>query len=91
MNKAYVKGRQREYQLKNFLEDNGYLVIRSAGSKKIDLIAFRKDKWGILLINIGAKDKKRIEYYGIHKVWQITYNSNNLKELKEELKKASLI
>ncbi|MDW8114750.1 MAG: hypothetical protein RMJ34_07465 [candidate division WOR-3 bacterium] len=91
MNKAYVKGRKREYQLKNFLEDNGYLVIRSAGSKKIDLIAFRKDKWGILLINIGAKDKNGIKYYGLYDVWRIIYNTENLRELKKELNNRNLI
>lgn len=38
----YKKGRRFEYRVRDFLEDNGYFVIRSAGSKGIvDLAAFK--------------------------------------------------
>ena len=39
-NKNYVSGRQFEYRVKKYLEDKGYYVVRSAGSKgQIDLVA----------------------------------------------------
>lgn len=40
MNKNYEKGRRYEYKEKKIWEEDGYLVIRSAGSKSpIDLVA----------------------------------------------------
>lgn len=46
-NKAYVKGRAFEYQVKKQFEAGGYLVFRTAGSHSpADLIAFPKlGKW----------------------------------------------
>lgn len=42
-NKNYVSGRRFEYKVKKHLEENGYLVFRSAGSHSIaDLIAISK-------------------------------------------------
>lgn len=40
MNKNYQKGRRFEYAVKKHLEDKGYIVVRSAGSKSpFDLVA----------------------------------------------------
>jgi len=39
VNKNYNRGRQFEYRVKKNLEDKGYLVVRSAGSKSpLDLV-----------------------------------------------------
>lgn len=39
-NKNYIRGRQFEYRVKKDLEDKGYIVVRSAGSKSpFDLVA----------------------------------------------------
>lgn len=39
---SYKNGRAFEYRVKHYLEENGYWVIRSAGSKgEADLIAFK--------------------------------------------------
>jgi len=40
-NPNYLRGRRLEYKVKKRLEDEGYFVQRSAGSKGIDLIAIR--------------------------------------------------
>ena len=42
-NSNYVRGRNFEYYAKKVLEKKGYKVIRVAGSKPIDLIAFGDD------------------------------------------------
>jgi len=42
-NRNYISGRNFEYKVKKYLEENGYLVFRSAGSHSIaDLIAICK-------------------------------------------------
>jgi Holliday junction resolvase len=38
----YRAGRDKEYKVRNHLADNGYEIIRAAGSKgKVDLVAFK--------------------------------------------------
>jgi Holliday junction resolvase len=58
MSKAYIKGRQREHNLKQKLERAGWLVVRSAGSKGVfDLIAIKDVTLGLQVK--GAKPSKR--------------------------------
>ncbi|RLI06466.1 hypothetical protein DRO24_04880 [Candidatus Bathyarchaeota archaeon] len=40
-NKRYERGRRFEYRVKRFLEGEGWVVIRAAGSKPIDLVALK--------------------------------------------------
>lgn len=43
--KAYRKGRRKEYELKDMLEENGWVVLRTAGSHGFaDLVAIRAGK-----------------------------------------------
>jgi Holliday junction resolvase len=58
MSKGYLKGRQREHNLKRRLERADWLVVRSAGSKGIfDLIAIKDVTLGLQVK--GAKPSKR--------------------------------
>ncbi len=42
MSTPYRTGRDFEYKVRTYLQDNGYSVIRSAGSKtKVDLVAIK--------------------------------------------------
>jgi len=44
-NKNYVKGRKKEYQIKQQLEREGFIVLRTAGSHGFaDLIAISEEK-----------------------------------------------
>jgi len=75
MTTKYQKGTQFEYLIKTKLEQKGYLIIRSAGSKGVfDLIAFSPKNWDerrliyseyhILAIQcktIGRINKKQVE------------------------------
>lgn len=42
MNKFYLRGRDREYYLKKKFERMGYLVLRCAVSRPVDLILLKK-------------------------------------------------
>ena len=44
VNRSYRKGYRFEVRVKKYLEERGYKVFRSAGSKPLDLIALSKDK-----------------------------------------------
>ncbi|WP_456471612.1 Holliday junction resolvase Hjc [Methanocaldococcus sp.] len=55
----YKKGHRFELKLKEMLEREGYIVIRSAGSKGIDLIAGKNGK---LLIFECKSTKKDVLY-----------------------------
>lgn len=58
MSKAYIKGRQREHNLKRKLERAGWLVVRSAGSKGVfDLIAIKDVTLGLQIK--GAKPSRQ--------------------------------
>lgn len=51
MNKNYNSGRRFEYRVKKYLENKGYYVMRSAGSKSpFDLIAIPKYNGSIILL-----------------------------------------
>ncbi len=51
MKTAYRKGRRAEYQLKKKLEDEGWFVVRSAGSRGVvDLVALKDDQ--VMLIQV---------------------------------------
>ena len=43
-NKKYISGRNKEYEVMRILERMGYYVIRSAGSRRVDIVAFKKRK-----------------------------------------------
>jgi Holliday junction resolvase len=40
----YAKGRRLEYQVRDLLRRKGYLVIRAAQSKPVDLVALKNGK-----------------------------------------------
>ena len=46
-NKNYINGRSLEYRVKNLLKENGFAVVRSAGSH---------GKWDIIAINESKKN-----------------------------------
>ncbi|NIM45408.1 MAG: hypothetical protein GTN80_06245 [Nitrososphaeria archaeon] len=52
----YVKGARFERRVKRFFEDLGFLVIRSAGSKPIDLVCIREGE--ILLVECKTSIKE---------------------------------
>lgn len=54
MNRRYVKGRRFEYRVRDFLRSHGWVVIRSAGSKVIDLVAMKNGN--VLLIECKTRD-----------------------------------
>jgi len=56
----YIKGRAKEYRVKKFLEERGYVVFRCAGSKPVDLIALKKGKKPLLIeIKLTKYHKRR--------------------------------
>ncbi len=61
-NKRYLKGRYFEYRVKEYLSKKGYLVFRLAGSKPIDLIAYKDHKLYLIECKYNPKsiDKKTI-------------------------------
>jgi Archaeal holliday junction resolvase (hjc). len=77
MNKNYVKGRNKEYRIKRKLEEQGYYVIRSAGSHSLfDLIGIHKEKREILLVQVKTKIDRKIEelYKNLEKEFNGVYN-----------------
>ena len=62
-NRAYNRGRQFEYQVKNHLEKRGFFVVRSAGSKGLfDLIAVSKGVVLAIQCKLGANiSKQKVE------------------------------
>jgi len=61
--KAYDKGRRAEYKVRYVLQGQGYIVVRSAGSKSpIDLVAINPSTKRILLIQVkSGKSRLRPE------------------------------
>jgi hypothetical protein len=56
MNKNYIRGRNKEYLAKKQLEEKGFYVVRSAGSKSCtDLIAITSDR--VILLQIKTTKK----------------------------------
>jgi Archaeal holliday junction resolvase (hjc). len=77
MNKSYIKGRNKEYRIKKKLEQEGYYVIRSAGSHSyFDLVAINTEKKEILLVQVKTRiDKKTEELYkNLEKEFNGVYN-----------------
>ena len=54
MNPSYVKGRRFEYRVRDFFRAHGFLVIRPAQSKPVDLICLRK---GVMVLVECKTDK----------------------------------
>ena len=55
----YARGRLKEYRVKAELERRGYLVFRCAGSKPVDLIAFRRGLPPIFVeVRYGERPRK---------------------------------
>ncbi len=55
MKTAYRKGRRAEYLLKKKLEDEGWFVVRSAGSRGVvDLVALKDDQVMLIQVQMGS-------------------------------------
>jgi len=79
-NKNYIKGRALEYKIKQELEENGWFVVRSAGSHgPIDLACFSEDAIALIQCKTKAPTKPEVEtlakfvqehlyLYRVHKV-----------------------
>jgi len=56
---AYERGRRAEYRVRYVLQSQGYLVVRSAGSKTpVDLVAINPSTREILLIQVKSGRSK---------------------------------
>jgi len=71
MSTNYHKGRYYEYKVKKQLEQQGYYVVRSAGSHTLfDLIAINPKTSEVLLIQVKKKPtKKDKDLYGKVSKW----------------------
>ncbi len=55
MKTAYRKGRRAEYLLKKELEEAGWFVVRSAGSRGVvDLVALKDDQVLLIQVQMGS-------------------------------------
>ena len=50
---SYAKGRRLEYLVRDLFQEKGYLVIRAARSKPIDLVCIRNGK--VILVECKTK------------------------------------
>jgi len=75
VNKNYNRGRSFEYRVKKYLENEGYLVVRSAGSKSpFDLVAISLKAYqpGVILVQckygakIGKKERDNLRVLDKH-------------------------
>ncbi len=57
------RGANRENQVKDILEEEGWIVVRGAGSKGIDLIALKADDYP-RIIEVKATSKGPFESWG---------------------------
>jgi len=55
-NKRYVKGRRFEYRVRDDMLNKGFLVFRVAGSKPVDLIAYKNGKMYAIECKYNKKD-----------------------------------
>ena len=92
VNKRYERGRRFEYRVKRFLEGEGWVVIRAAGSKPIDLVAFKDGE--VLFIECkkrGYVPKDQREYQeGLARRAGATYvvvTPKNFREFKERVRR----
>lgn len=68
-NRNYLNGKAKEHRVKKKLVDEGYIVVRSAGSKSpFDLVAINKETKTIKIIQCKPK----------------SFSDNKKKELMEE-------
>ena len=59
-NKNYIKGRRKEYYIKDKFQMLGYLCFRSAGSHSpVDVVAIHRTKKKILLIQAKPKSMSK--------------------------------
>jgi hypothetical protein len=88
-NKNYINGRSLEYRIKNILKENGFAVVRSAGSHgKWDLIAVNESRKTIYLISCKKGKRKRQIKKGSYQVSEFLIGStkdltNSLSTLRE--------
>ncbi|MBW2636195.1 MAG: restriction endonuclease [Deltaproteobacteria bacterium] len=94
-NKRYERGRRFEYRVKRFLEGEGWVVIRAAGSKPIDLIAFKDGT--ILFIECKKRGyiprDQRDFQEGLARRAGATYvvvTPKNFREFKENVRKGAI-
>lgn len=93
MNKGYKKGYKFERDLKQHLEKDGWMVIRSGGSKKPDLIAARGGKIIILECKVTAKDRVYVDKNEVDNLKKIAsaFNADGVYAIKQKQKGWSLI
>lgn len=58
---SYAKGARKEREIKKQLESEGWLVIRSAGSKIIDLVAMKKGRCRLIEVKSYTPFPKKIK------------------------------
>lgn len=74
-NNKYKRGAHFEYKIKHLLEDNGFIVLRTAGSHGFaDLVALRNGITYFLQLKYGkpATKKERLKFMKIaerHRCW----------------------
>ena len=86
--KTYAKGRRFEYQVKKMLEKDGYIVFRLAGSKPLDLIAFRKGKVMFCeckTSEIHVEDKQKLGEWSVRLGYPISLFVKNGDSVKVEV------
>ena len=75
--KAYRYGRQKEYWVKKFLENRGFIVVRSAGSHTLfDIVAVHPEKGIVRLIQVKAV--KDFRWFGEEKdIFELAKNNKH--------------
>lgn len=76
VNKNYRRGRKFEYEIKNHLEEKGFLTFRTAGSHGIaDIIGVSNNDVLLVQCKYGQKPTKseRMEMYSAE--WNVTGNN----------------
>jgi len=83
--KAYEKGRRAEYKVRYVLQGQGYIVIRSAGSRTpIDLVAINPTKHEILLIQVKTgKSRLSPEEREVLRILNGTYEVKAMATVRE--------
>ena len=73
--KAYNYGRSKEYWVKKFLEERGYIVIRSAGSKGLfDIVAVHPEKGIVRLIQVKAINRRVFSFKETREMEKILFD-----------------
>ncbi len=87
----YKKGSRFERELKEILEKNGYAVIRSAGSKGVDIIAGKKGRYLIFECKTTSKDKLYINKEDIIKLIAFSEKFGGIPYLAVKIQKTIII